>query len=227
VRAVDQWRRIEETLGDGWDEVRLRFVPEDGAMASAAAVLAPLGPGRTGNELRLQVTRHGGGPDRLRNLFERLDRKRVWGELELVDAQLAPPVEVAAPEAEATTRRAAQPRRRRKLVEQWDEELAKLPPGSRELLVELDLDSTDFIAQAALLGAPLNPARIPGRIALRFRASERGGGGYGASLTMARRSLEQMDAQDVTGELTVPGALSDVDNVYTQGPVWRIAGRSV
>jgi hypothetical protein len=31
----------------------------------------------------------------------------------------------------------------------------------------------------------------------------------------------------VTGTLTVLNALSETDNVATQGPVWRLAGRSV
>ena len=39
----------------------------------------------------------------------------------------------------------------------------ELPPGWRELLCELELDSTDYLPRAALLGAPLNPTRNPGR----------------------------------------------------------------
>lgn len=221
MRAADRWREIEEELGEDWDEAHLRFVPEDkDAIGKAAAVLAPLGPGRAENELRFQVTRRGSSPERLRNLLARLDRKRVWGELTLVDAtHVAPPAE-----GEAAL---AQPRRRHGLVEQWDEEIAKLPPGWRDLLLQLELDSTDFLASAALLGAPLNPTRVPGAVALRFRVSERGSGGYGTSPGMARRCLERMDAAGMTGELSVLNALSDVDNVATQGPVWRVAGRSV
>jgi hypothetical protein len=36
-----------------------------------------------------------------------------------------------------------------------------------------------------------------------------------------------MDGEGITGALTVVNALSQTDNVGTQGPVWRIAGRSV
>jgi hypothetical protein len=115
----------------------------------------------------------------------------------------------------------------RPLVEQWDDEIAKLPPGWRDLLAEIDLDSTDFLAQAALVGAPLNPARVPGEIALRFRVAAYGLGGYGAAQGMARRCLERMDAMRITGRLRFVDAVSQTDNVSTQGPVWRIAGRSV
>jgi len=216
MRALDRWKELEEQLGPDWDVAFLSFVPED--MSRAAAVLAPLGPGRYGKELRFQVSRHGAGPDRLENLLKRLDRKRVWGELALVDAHVEPRADAAA---------AAELPRRRKLVEQWDEELAKLPPGWRDLLVELELDSTDFLAQAALAGAPLNPTRVPGEIALRFRVVEHGVGGYGTAPGMARRCLERMDAAGITGKLEVLNALSDVDYVSTQGPVWRVAGRSV
>ena len=44
---------------------------------------------------------------------------------------------------------------------------------------------------------------------------------------MVRRCLERMDAERITGTLSVVTSLSDTENVATQGPVWRIAGRSV
>jgi hypothetical protein len=216
VKALEQWSQIEGELDPDWDAVTLSFVAED--MSRAAAVLAPLGPGRYGRELRFQVSRHGAGPDQLENLLKRLDRKRAWGELALVDAHVATREEASAP---------ARPMQRRKLAEQWDEEIATLPPGWRDLHVELQLDSTDFLAQAALAGAPLNPSRVPGEIALRFRVTEHGLGGYGVPPGMVRRCLERMDAAGITGELKLLDALSDVDYVYTQGTVWRVAGRSV
>jgi len=220
VPALDRWNKIEAQLDPAWDVVSLSFVPEDAkAMSRAAGVLAPLGPGRSGKELRFQVARSGAGPDRLENLLGRLDRNRVWGELTLVDAHVAEPVEAEAAPVLVNGERP--------LVEQWDEEVAKLPPGWRDLLVVLELDSTDFIAQAALVGAPLNPARVPGEIALRFRVARGGLVGYGAADGMARRCLERMDAVGVTGRLRVVDALSETDNVSTLGPVWRIAGRSV
>ncbi len=66
---------------------------------------------------------------------------------------------------------------------------------------------------------------MPGEIALRFRAS--GKQGYGVSPQMARRCLERMDAEGLTGSLVVLDGLSDTENAVTQGPVWRLAGKSV
>jgi hypothetical protein len=219
VRAVEQWNAIERRLDPYWEVAFFTFVPEDAdAVGGAAGVLAPLGPLRTGRELRFQVVRHGAAPDRLRNLLTRLDRKRIWGDLKLVD------VRVGVPETEPEAEPAANGER--PLVEQWDDELATLPPGWRDLLAEIELDSTDFVALAALLGAPLNPSRITGETAIRFRVVRGGGGGYGAPPGLARRCLERMDREGVTGRLSVGTALSDVDYVATQGTVWRVAGRS-
>jgi hypothetical protein len=217
MKALDQWRQLERQLDPDWDVVSLSFVPDD--VSRAAAVLAPLGPGRYGRELRFQVSRRGGGLDGLVNILRRLDGNRVWGELTLVDARVERHEEPADTQAEEGGRPS--------LAAQWDEEVGKLAPGWRDLLVELDLGSTDFLAQAALLGAALNLSRVPGRIALHFRVAEHGGGGYGASAGMARQCLERMDAAGITGELRILHALADVDYVATQGPVWRVAGRSV
>lgn len=215
--ALAEWEAIQERLDPDWDDVVLSFVPEQGAMNAAAGVLAPLGPGRLGRELRVHLRRGGGGVDRLENLLGRLDRKRVWGELALVESHVAPGKEPMTEEPGAG----------RPLIVQWDAAVAELPPGWRDVLAELELGSTDFLAQAALAGSPLNPSRIPGEIALRFRVVARGVGGYGTSPEMARRCLVRMDAAGVTGELRPLQAVSDVDYVATQGPVWRIAGRAV
>jgi len=144
-----------------------------------------------------------------------MDRKRIWGTLALVDAHVAPTIIASEPEPEP----------RLSLVDAWDAILRNLPPDRSDLLCELELDSSDYLARAALLGAPLNPTRNPALLALRFRAS--GKQGYGTALAMARRCFERMDAEGITGTLTVLNALSDTGNVGTQGPVWRIAGRSV
>jgi hypothetical protein len=71
----------------------------------------------------------------------------------------------------------------------------------------------------------MNPTRNPEAIALRFRVS--GKQGYGVSPGMARRCFERMDADAITGRIEVLNVLSEVDYVATQGPVWRIVGRSV
>ena len=217
MQAAGQWKLIEHDLGADWAEANLVFSVEDpGAAGDAAAVLAPLGPGRAGGELRFQVRREGGGPDKVRNLVKRLDQKRIWGTLALVDSQAKTPVPPSRVEAAAEGVG---------LVESWDAALAELPPGWRDLLCELELDSTDYLPRAALLGAPLNPTRDPERIALRFRVSS--GVGYGTSPGMARRCLERMEGDGITGRVDVLNVLSDTGYEATLGPVWRVAGRSV
>ncbi len=216
MRAADQWARIEEALDEGWAEVRLSFTPE-GPASEAAAVLGPLQPGLVGDQLRFDVVRAGGAPERLRNILWRLDRKRIWGTLALVEA--ASPAPPAATEPEEV------PEPRTTLTEAWEVAVSELPPGWSDLLCELELDSSDHLPRAALLGAPLNPTRVPDESALRFRAS--GKQGYGASPLMVRRCLERMDAERIAGGISVVYELSDTENAVTQGPVWRLAGRSV
>jgi len=213
MRAVDQWQVIEHGLGRRWTSARLRFVPE-GPGAAATAALLPLRPGRVGNELRLTLDRELGDATKLRNLLERLDEKRIWGTLTLLDAVVAE----AEPDVGGTEALVG-------FAQAWDEVVALLPPDWSNVLCELELDSSDWLPRAALLGAPLNPSRMPGAIALRFRAS--GKAGYGTSPGMVRRCLERMDGEGLTGRLSVVFALSDADNAGTQGPVWRFAGRSV
>jgi len=224
MRAVEQWRAIERALGDGWEEVDLSFTVEDpGSVAGAAAVLGPLGPGRSGRVLRIHVSSRRGAPEMLRNLLRRLDEKRLWGTLELVAASVPAPPDEAAPAGDTVL--APEPEAHQGLVADWDALVSELPPGWSDLLCELELDSTDFVPRAALHGAPLNPTRVPGAIALRFRVSN--GTGYGASPGMTRRCLERMQAEGMSGRVRVLEVLSDAENVATQGPVWRVAGRSV
>jgi hypothetical protein len=212
MRAADQWARMEVDLGPDWDDAHLSFTPE-GSTADAAAILAPLAPGRVGQELRFHVTREGSSRERLRNLLARLDSKRAWGTLSLIEStRPRPAAEVPSP-------------RRGSLVNAWDDAVARLAPGWSDLLCELELDSSDHLPRAALLGAPMNPTRNPEAIALRFRVS--GKQGYGVSPGMARRCFERMDADGITGRISLLGELSDTENADTQGPVWRVAGRSV
>ncbi len=214
MRAAEQWIHLEDTLDPTWSEAQVAFTPE-GEPDEAAAVLAPLQPGRVGNELRLHIQRGEGGVERARNVFRRLDERRIWGTLSLVGVitDVAP----AAADAPVAAAHA--------LAAQWDEALAELPPDWSDALCVLELDSSDHVPRAALLGAPLNPTRVPDEIALRFRAS--GKQGYGVSPQMARRCLERMDAEGITGRVTVLYDLSDTENAVTQGPVWRFAGKSV
>ncbi len=214
MRAADQWAQIEETLDADWAEARLSFAPE-GSSSEAAAVLGPMQPVRVGDELRFHVTRSDGGAERARNTLGRLDRNRIWGTLALIDvATDTPPSTMPAVPAAVTP-----------LADAWDDAISSLPPDWSDLLCELELDSSDHVPRAALLGAPLNPSRVPDATALRFRAS--GKRGYGVSPQMARRCFERMDAEGITGRIAVLYGLSDTENADTQGPVWRLAGRSV
>jgi hypothetical protein len=216
MRAVDQWQLLAADLPEDWEEARLAFVPEDrGSFSAAAGVLGSLGAGRAGNELRFQIRNAAvGGPEGLKNILRALDRKRIWGTLRLVGTIAA--AKPLAPE---------EPPHRLSLVEAWDAAVAALPPTWSDLLCELEVDSSDYLTRGALLGAPLNPTRNPRKLALRFRVAQTKG--YGAPAGMARRCLERMDADGITGTVTVLNALSETENVATQGPVWRIAGRSV
>ena len=210
--AADQWVLLQEDLGSEWVEARLAFAPE-GSVADAAAILAPLSPGRVESELRFHVTRAGSGPERVRNLLLRLDRRRVWGTLSLIDSTAGAPAEAQVPSRTIA------------LASAWDDVVARLSPGWSDLLCELALDSSDHLPRAALLGAPMNPTRSSDEVALRFRVS--GKQGYGVSRGMARRCFERMDAESITGRISVLGGPSDTENADTQGPVWRVAGRSV
>jgi hypothetical protein len=214
MRAADQWAQIEETLDADWAEARLSFTPE-GSSSEAAAVLGPMQPVRVGDELRFHVTRSDAGAERARNTLSRLDRNRLWGTLALIDVAADD-----APETAAAAQQAVRP-----LTDAWDEAISSLPPDWSDLLCELELDSSDHVPRAALLGAPLNPSRVPDATALRFRVS--GKRGYGVSPQMARRCFERMDAEGITGRIAVVYGLSDTENADTQGPVWRLAGRSV
>jgi hypothetical protein len=224
MRAAEQWTRIEADLPEGWEEARLTYTVEaEKAAAGAAAVLAPLGPGRLGRELRFHVRPSGaGGAESVRNLLGRLDRKRIWGDLALLD--------VRAPEAgsgEARSQKApgaASVSASELLADAWDALLETVPPDWSDLHCELEVDSSDYVPRAALLGAPLNPSRNSDELALRFRVSLRG---YGTSPSMARRCFERMDDEGITGRLAVLNGLSEAGYAATLGPVWRVAGRSV
>jgi hypothetical protein len=161
----------------------------------------------------VNVRRGGGssavGPDGVRRLFANLDDARVWSALRLVDVAEATPDEVAVDVP---------------LAERWDAAVATLPPDWSDVHGELRLRSSDDVPRAALLCAPLNPTSA-GRLALRFRSARRAG--YGASPEMVFRCLQRLDAESVAGEVGILRVLSETKHVATQGPVWRVDGRSV
>jgi hypothetical protein len=221
VKFAEQWPYVSEELPEGWSVARLVLVFEDDEQAQRAAlILGPLAPGRSGSTFRL--TLYAGGaqpatPDRLRRVLARLDEQRLEGRLDLVSAEGAA--------AEEAPRRAA---RRMPLAVAWDALLSRLPPDWSDLYAEVELDSTDFLDRGALLLAPANPARIGGRTVLRFRAARRSG--YGVAAEMARRCLERLDSEAITGTLRPIRVLSDTDvpaSTPSQGPVFRIGGQPV
>lgn len=213
MSVVEQWERIARGLPEDWGDARLALALEDDArVARAAALLGPLNPGRRGRELRFFTARRGVGfgPDQLRRLLRRLDEEGLGGTLEL----LASDAPAAAPAVS-----------RPSLAGSWDELVAALPDDWSDLYCELELTSTDQLARAALLMAPINPARYGGTVGFRFRVAR--SQGYGASAGMARRCFERLDDEGIPGRLEILRALSDSRPVATQGPVWRVGGRSV
>jgi catechol 2,3-dioxygenase-like lactoylglutathione lyase family enzyme len=210
---VEQWRRIREDLPEGWGDARLALtVPDAPQRSRAAALLGPAGPGILGDELRLTVSRSGAGigPDQLTKLLGKIDRERIRGTLRLLETA------ERAPAAEAP---------RLRLAEAWAQALASLPPDWSDLYCELELSSSDHLDRGALLLAPVNPARVPGRSAFRFRVAHTFG--YGASPQMTARCLERLDREGIPGRLAILHVLSDTHNVDTQGPVWRVGGKAV
>lgn len=213
MSLVQQWREIERSLPESWADARLRLTVADaGDCDRAAALLAPSNPGRRGKTIRFFTARRGLGlgPDRARSLLKRLDDEGIDAELELVS--------VGEPEE-------APPTARRTLAESWDAELGVLPDDWSDIYAEVELASTDYLERAALLMAPLNPARYGGKPGFRFRCARRFG--YGASPQMVRRCFERLDAEGIRGQVRVLRVLSDTEPVYTQGPVWYVGGKSV
>lgn len=213
MKLAAQWHRIEADLPADWADAPLELaVGNDAQRARAAALLAPASPGRAGSTLRFQASRRGAGtgPDAVGRLLIRLDRERIRGTLTTLGSAAAEPVARV---------------ERRSLAEAWDVELAALPPDWSDLYVEIELTSSDLLDRAALLLAPLNPARHLDRLAFRFRAARVFG--YGTSGPMTRRCLERLDEDGIPGTVTVLRALSDTHNVATQGPVWYVEGKAV
>ena len=208
-----QWRRMEAELPQEWADAQLALdVPNPIQRARAAALLGPANPGRSGSELRFAAHRRGTGtgPEAVRRLLKRLDGARIRGDLRLVGTTGIPP--------EVEVDRAG-------IAQHWDQLLAALPPDWSDLLCEVDLASSDYLQRAALLLAPVNPARTASGSAFRFRVARRFG--YGAAPEMTRRSLERLDEEGIAGHVAVLWALSDTHNVATQGPVWYLEGKAV
>jgi hypothetical protein len=213
VKLAEQWGEIQRRLPDGWGDARLVLTVADAARCDqAAALLGPMMPGRHGNRLRFYAARRGAGPSpaAVGRALARLDEEGVEGDLELLASGEAAEVP---------------PTSRPTFAESWDAELAALPPDWSDAYAELELTSTDYLERAALLLAPLNPARYGGKPGFRFRCARRFG--YGAAAAMVRRCLERLDEEGIRGEVRILRAISNTREEQTQGPVWYVGGKTV
>ena len=213
MSLVKQWRRIGSELPVGWAEARFGLtLPRAEDRERAALLLSPASPSLVDDTFRFSVRKSGGsiGPDQCTKLLRKLDAEGFRGTLTLRET-------VDGERPEETTNVG--------LADAWAAAVAGLPPDWSDLYCELEVDSSDHLDRAALLLAPINPARVPGRSAFRFRVAH--SFGYGASPQMTARCFERVDTEGVTGRITVLHALSDTHNVATQGPVWRVQGKAV
>ena len=211
MRLVWQWINLERELPRNWSDLRLVLKVREQDAERAAALLGGANPMRRGDSILLFVSRSGGlGPEALRRALLRLDRQGIGGTLELAGVTETE----AAPEQERVSLAAA-----------WDAEVSTLPDDWSDMYAEIVLRSSDHLERAALLVAPMNPTRPGQTLALRFRVARRFG--YGISPAMARRCLERLDEEGISGELHVLGVLCDTHPVATQGPVLRVGGKAV
>ena len=111
------------------------------------------------------------------------------------------------------------------LAAAWDDLLETLSDDWSDLLVELKLRPERPYHPVALIVSALNPARCDERAAFRFRIGR--DFGYGAAASTARHCLELLDEQRVEGRLRLLDLLSQRRPFETQGPVWRLEGRSL
>lgn len=208
---ADRWNDVQSGLDPRWTEVTLSLaIADDRARSRAAALLGPAGPGISGKDIWFTASTRGTGigPEAVRRLLRRIDEEGIVGRLELVASQ-GPPTDEA---------RAA-----RSLAADWAAALEALPSDWSDLLGELDLDSSADVDRSAVLCAPLNPIRSPGKPGFRFRcASHRG---YGATSEMAGRCFAHLDEAGITGRVRITRALSDVHPVGTQGATFVLGRR--
>jgi hypothetical protein len=221
VALAERADEILRGLPRGWERARLEVTVEEPEQADQASViLAPATPGRSGKTFALHVagaTQRGlSTAEVVRRVLRRLDEAGIRGRIRLAAHEDGAPQPPAAPEARG---------RRTALATAWAELLEQLPSDWSDLYAEVELDSTDFVERGALLLAPVNPARFGGPTTFRFRAASRGG--YGVSAGMARRCLERLEEEGMTGRVRILRVLSDTHLVSTQGPVWIDGGRSV
>ena len=219
MALAERSTEILDGLPREWKHARLELkVEEPENQGRAGLILAPAMPGRSADGYVLTVYNGpapvGASPELVRRVLARLDHEGIRGRLVLLGSDESPLS--TAPEPAGT---------QASLATAWGALLETFPPDWSHCYVEVVLDSSDYIERAALLMAPANPAGLGELTALRFRVARELG--YGVSAGMARRCLERLDAEGITGTLKVLRVVSDDHPAATQGPVWRIAGRSV
>jgi hypothetical protein len=217
VRLVEQWSEIQAALPQGWQRTSVVLELADPQQADrAAVVLGPAAPWRVGSSFRLDVVRQAGAvgadPGLVERTLARLDAEGIAGRLSPAGA--ADGTESVEQDAQA-----------RALALDWQELVDALPPDWSHALVRVHLDSSDYVDRAALLLAPANPRLVDGRSTLEIRVARRIG--YGISAEMLRRCFERLDHESITGRVELVQAVSDAHPVSTQGPVFRVGGRSV
>jgi hypothetical protein len=222
MALADRVDEIVRGLPRGWERARLELTVEEAEEADRASLLlASATPGRQGRSFTLYV--HGASSGltptqaTVRRVVARLDAAGIRARVRLAGHEEAVAREEPAP--------AAQDGGPEKLALSWDGLLGRLPPDWSDLYAEVELDSTDYLERGALLLAPVNPARYGGPTSFRFRSASRKG--YGVAPGMARRALERLDDEGLSGRVRILRVLSDTSPVSTQGPVWRVDGRSV
>lgn len=220
MALADRVEEIIRGLPRGWERARVELtVEEEDDADRAALILAPATPGRSGRTFTMYVhvgtRRLAPTPELVRRVVARLDTEGIRARVRLAgheDTTETP----AAPQAASA---------RGSLAGSWDTLVARLPPDWSDLYAEVELDSSDYVERGALLLAPVNPARYGGPTTFRFRCASRQG--YGVAAGMARRSLERLDEEGMTGRVRAVRVLCDTSSAFTQGPVWRLDGRSV
>ena len=221
MRLAEQWSELVAVLSPGWRSASLLLTLEDSAdVERTGLILGPAAPGRVDSSFRLEVVRepHAHAPSAalVQRILRRLDSEGIRGRLEAVGPRAgdgaggADAVEAAPPTA---------------LSGQWQALVDALPADWSHLLAQIDLDSSDFVERGALLLAPANPTLAGGSRSFRIRAAR--SVGYGVAAEMARRCFERLDRERITGRVLLVHVVSDSRPVGTQGPVFRIGGRSV
>jgi hypothetical protein len=213
MSLTGEWDAAQAGLPAGWASARLELTVSAGDYDQAAALLGPAQPymSATGT-LHFGVARDGSGPgvDAVSRLLARIEEAGIDGSVTLLSSDAA----VVGATAPHTS-----------LAESWDAALATIPSDWSDLVGEIALVSSDYLDQAALQLAPINPRLTPPGTVLRFRCASKFG--YGASPGMVRRCLERCDAKGIHGSVSVTRALSDSKGGATQGPIWQINGRTV